>query len=275
LSSAGRIRDRAAGIRRRLRYGLRTPLETLEPPAVLAHGISGGDFATVGPEFAGYLVRLGGLRPTDRVLDVGCGAGRVALPLMNYLDGGSYEGMDVHPEAVNWCRQNLTARDSSFRFQAVPVRSEWFNPWGSEEPERFEFPFDDGEFDFAFGVSLFTHLLRPGTERYLAEIARVLKPSGRWLLTFFLIPPDGPPEPSPEWPAPPGWAGPASFQHRVDGCRLLDPDHPDRGIAHEEVWLLPAVASAGLSVRAVHRGFWPGRHGLSFQDIVIGERTGD
>jgi SAM-dependent methyltransferase len=265
-----RILDRAGRLRKSRRQP-QIPLDELEPPEVLAHGISGGDFRTVGREFAGYLVRIGGLRPTDRVLDVGCGAGRIAIPLLEYIDRGSYEGFDVHAEAVNWCRENLGSRNSAFRFQSVPVQSEWFNPWGSERAEQFRFPYSDAEFDFVFAVSLFTHLLRPASERYLTEIARVLKPGGRWFLTFFLIPEGGPPQPSPEWPPPPNWPGGMHFHHRRDGCRYLDPDHPERAVAHEEEWLWPAFAAAGLSQRGVHRGFWPGRHGLSFQDIVIGE----
>ena len=273
-SSVTRIREGAGRLGRLLRRrpDPQVPLEELQPPAVLTDAVSGGDFHAVGREFVEHLIRLGGLRPADRVLDVGCGTGRVAVPLVPYLDGGSYEGFDVHEEAVRWCAVNISSRAPAFRFQAVSVRNPWFNPWGTDTAEQFSFPYRDGEFDFVFAISLFTHLLRPATERYLAEIARVLRPGGRWLLTFFLIPEEGMPEPSPGWPPPAGWAGPLHFHHRCEGCRFMDPDHPERAVAHEERWLQPAIAAAGLSQRSLHRGFWPGRHGLSFQDILIGDR---
>jgi SAM-dependent methyltransferase len=262
----GRVGRRVRGRRQP-----QVPIEELEPPDVLSESVIGGDFRTVGREFADHLIRLGGLRRSDRVLDVGCGTGRIAVPLLDYLDRGSYEGFDVHEEAVRWCQDNITARNRAFVFRPVSVQSTWFNPWGEEKASDFSFPYPDSEFDFAFAVSLFTHLLGPATERYFSELARVLKPGGRWLLTFFLIAEDGQPQPSADWPAPPGWPGPPQFHQALNGCRILDPHHPERAVAHEEEWLRGALAGAGLSLRAVHRGYWPGRHGLSYQDILLGE----
>jgi SAM-dependent methyltransferase len=270
--AVSRIRMQAGRLGRRIgRRRPAVPLEDLQPPAVLVGAVTGGNFNAGGREFVEHLIRFGGLRPSDRVLDAGCGIGRIAMPLVPYLDDGSYEGFDVHQEAIRWCRDNITARAPHFRFKAVSVRSGWFNPWGKEAAEDLTFPYDDDEFDFAFAVSLFTHLLAPATERYLAEIARVLKPGGRWLLTFFLIPEEGHPEPSPEWPSPHDWPGAMRFNTEMNGCRLLDPQHPERAVAHEEAWLMPAIARSGLTLRTVHPGYWPGRHGLSFQDMLLGD----
>ena len=49
-------------------------------------------------------IDLGGLKPEHRVLDIGSGIGRVAIPLTEYLnEKGSYEGFDVVELGVNWC----------------------------------------------------------------------------------------------------------------------------------------------------------------------------
>lgn len=49
-----------------------------------------------GEQFLQYFIELGGLKPSDRVLDVGCGIGRLAIPLTQYLDArGGYAGLDI------------------------------------------------------------------------------------------------------------------------------------------------------------------------------------
>src|SRR5271169_1165176 len=68
---------------------------TLSPPRRLAVQVP-GDFVSVGREFLAYFRNLGYLRPDQRVLDVLCGPGRMAIPLTGYLSAqGSYEGVDT------------------------------------------------------------------------------------------------------------------------------------------------------------------------------------
>jgi hypothetical protein len=45
----------------------------------------GGDFNQVGEEYLRYFVELGGLHPHARVLSIGCGVGRMVVPLTRYL----------------------------------------------------------------------------------------------------------------------------------------------------------------------------------------------
>src|ERR1700722_15210211 len=77
----------------------------LLPPSELQEWVGLGGpavFKATGNEFLGYLVDLCGLQPGDAVLDVGCGSGRMALPLTGYLNReGRYAGFDVAPEAIS------------------------------------------------------------------------------------------------------------------------------------------------------------------------------
>ena len=63
--------------------------------------LRGRDFNQVDEEYLRYFVELGGLRSHERVLDVGCGIDRPAVPLTRYLgDRGSYEGLDVFLKGI-------------------------------------------------------------------------------------------------------------------------------------------------------------------------------
>jgi len=66
--------------------GKRNPLI---PPRHLIF-IGDGDYENTGKEFLHYFVKLAGLKPDDKVLDIGCGIGRMAVPLTS-----------VHPQKVN------------------------------------------------------------------------------------------------------------------------------------------------------------------------------
>jgi SAM-dependent methyltransferase len=147
-----------------------------------------GDFHAIGREFLGHFVNLAQLHRDERVLDLGCGMGRMARPLTRYLSAaGQYWGLDVGKPAIAWCQAHLTSAHPNFHFQHLDERSGLYNPEGRLLPKELRLPFPDGVFDFVFLTSVFTHLLPDAAERYLAEVDRVLKPDGRCLATFFLV----------------------------------------------------------------------------------------
>jgi SAM-dependent methyltransferase len=229
--------------------------DPLVPPRRLDF-VGHSDFRATGDEFLCHFVELGGLRPDERVLDIGCGIGRMARPLAVYLaPEGGYEGFDIVPEGIAWCQGRYPA---NFTFRRLDVHNARFHPAGREAAERASFPYEDAAFDFAFATSVFTHLRPEAADRYLAETARVLRAGGRALLTFFLA----------EQPV-------GDHVHRVGPALAVDPDVPEEAIAYPEAWVRERAAAHGLGVREpVHRGTWTGaREGRSFQDIVVLERS--
>jgi len=64
-----------------------------------------------------------------RVLDIGCGSGRVAVPLTGYLCAGFYEGFDVDAEMIAWCRREIGARYTAFGFEVIDVTNTHLQPW--------------------------------------------------------------------------------------------------------------------------------------------------
>ena len=122
------------------------------------------------------------------MLDVGCGVGRVAVGLTAYLSpAGRYEGFDIVPEEVAWCRDHITPAFPQFTFQVADVRNDAYNPEGITRAGEYRFPYDDRTFDVVILASVFTHLLDEDAAHYLAEVARVLKPRGRVAASFYLL----------------------------------------------------------------------------------------
>jgi SAM-dependent methyltransferase len=211
------------------------------PPRALRARVP-GDFFAVGREFGHYLVDLGGLRPGDRVLDVGFRVGRLAIPLASYLGPEArYDGVDDWPEAVAWSRRVLTARHPNFQFHQVAMVEGTGAPGRPPPPEVL--PFGDGAFDFVLFVSI-NHLTPEHFDFYLRESARLLAAGGTYFGTWYLADRLG--------GSPPGTPGPGACGEETARARL---------------------GALGLGVEAVHRGGWDGhRPALSFQDVVIARK---
>lgn len=276
LSSAAKARAQLIyllkAVARYLRWmpadlGRRGGGDGLMPPRRLSF-VGRGDFERTGREYLSHFIELGGLQPGDRVLDMGCGIGRMAIPLVGYLDeSGSYAGFDVGRAMIRWCRREITARRPDFEFTWAPVYNQKYNPFGSISAAEFRFPYEDGSFDFVFATSLFTHLVRAETEHYLRETARVLRPGGTCLLTFFLLDQHAEEEMA---------AGRASFdfRHPIEGGFTTDPGQPEEAIAFQAEDLRAMLDAVGLKVQEPIRfGLWsnhPG--GPAGQDTVIARR---
>jgi SAM-dependent methyltransferase len=223
-----------------------------------------GDFKAIGTEFLRAFVELGGLEPDHHVLDVGCGIGRMAVPLTGYLSAaGHYEGFDIVADGIEWCNENIAARHPQFGFRLVDLFNKRYNPGGSIQPREFVFPYADSSFDFGFATSVFTHMLPEDVEHYLDEIDRVLRPGGRTLVTFFLLNDES------QGLIAAGRSR-LTFAHELGVCRVQRKDIPEAVVAYPEELVTRLFEQRGFEPTEVHHGGWCGRETFtSQQDIVV------
>jgi ubiquinone/menaquinone biosynthesis C-methylase UbiE len=112
------------------------------------------------------------IKKFDRILDLGCGNGRLRKFLATDLvRDGDYFGLDVSDELLKIARERY-------------VKDHFFKGDFSQE-----LPFGDENFDFVISIAAFHHLLNKKDQlNFLAECRRILKPGGKIFLTTWILP---------------------------------------------------------------------------------------
>lgn len=235
--------------------------ESLVPSGDLASYVGSGcdveNFKIAGQATVKRLVHVGGLHPGDKVLEVGCGIGRVAIPLTQYLREGSYEGFDIVRHGIEWCRQNITTEYPKFRFQWSDIYNKTYNPAGKQQAAQYRFPYSDGCFDFVFLTSVFTHMLPADLQHYLAEIRRVLKRGGTCFITAFLI----------DKEARRNMGTSKRKFAEVGGYWTINPRSHEDGVGYDQALFIGWLTAQCLAVKYVEYGRWWEKENT--QDIVV------
>jgi SAM-dependent methyltransferase len=245
-------------------YGLPADLVP-RPPDGAIHFIGGGFQQAF--EFVEHFVARGGLKPDMDVLDVGCGVGRMAVPLAHLLEPSArYCGFDVARDCVEWATEAIGRRFPRFEFRHVDVQNGAYNPHGKLRSVDFPFPYANESFDFAFLTSVFTHLRAAEIRHYLAEIRRVLRPRGRCLFTCFSV--DAEAVSLLE-----SGRGTTRLVHEIDEGFTSDPEVPESAIGFPQRAFERWIEEARLRLAGRFEGAWCGRPKYtSYQDVFVVER---
>lgn len=228
-----------------------------------------GTFLDVGKHLVHHFKTLIGLEPQWRVLEVGCGCGRIARQLTDTLGRtGSYDGIDVMRSHLGWCANEISTRFANFHFWHANVYNSSYNPSSQIEATEYSFPFDDGFFDFVFLASVFTHMLPDDVEHYMAEISRVLRPGGRTLITYFLLNESS-------RAAIAAKTVTASFVPSDSTAYWLsNPSIPEQVVALDEDLVTQQHERHALRIDGMYYGSWTRREGAaSMQDMIVATRA--
>lgn len=146
--------------------------------------VSYAEWAHVAGIFQTLIYQNLGKKTGNRILDIGCGTGLLAIASEPFVsDGGLYTGIDVMEADINFCRRHYPS--PPFRF----IHFDLANPTyaAGQDPESKPWPMDDESVDMVTALSVWTHLAEQQASYYFKEIARVLRPGGKAIISFFYL----------------------------------------------------------------------------------------
>ena len=237
--------------------------DKLAPPKGMVF-IGSGDFIKQGEHLSELVIQYAQLKPNGKILDVGCGIGRLAVPLTKYLNkDGIYVGFDIVEFGINWCKKNITSKYPNFHFLFVDLKNDLYNLSTNKEAKDFEFPYPKDYFDTVVLTSVFTHMMPLDVKQYLKQIFLVLKSGGKCLATFFIINEEVKRNMNEK-------KSNFVFSHSYDGYYLMDSSVKEANVAFDEEYLRTMIKDCGLSIESIYYGSWScKKEALDFQDVIV------
>jgi len=120
------------------------------------------------------VVEMAGIKPGDKVLDVGCGTGDLTLTARTRAGAsGSADGIDASPEMIGLAQKKAQRSGSDAVFELGLIE---------------KLPYPDTTFDVVISRLMIHHLPGDLKRQGFKEIYRVLKPGGHVFITDFKPP---------------------------------------------------------------------------------------
>jgi SAM-dependent methyltransferase len=246
--------------------------------------VGGSDPEAVGDACVGILARYLTMNKTSRLLDFGCGVGRVLLSVLkNRPELGSITGFDIMPQVIRFCDERIAPAFPNSAFRLIQGRNDHYDQFidaaGTIAPQSHDALRDEfsAAFTGAYAFSVFTHVEQADFGNLLGLVGALLEPGGELLFTCFLLTP---------------YSRQAIEQHatlfpfgdtayEADGGIFIGNRHDRLGFIAFNLSLVEQIVhNAGLVVTHVEHGSWTGAgFSGSLQDVVVcrrpRERVGD
>jgi ubiquinone/menaquinone biosynthesis C-methylase UbiE len=225
-------------------------------------------YFNLGKEQAEKITQWLSIKPEDKILDLGCGCGRIAIHFLNYLsEQGKYIGIDIDKDFISYCSNNISMLDDNFQFHFIDVYNGAYGREGKLKADEVILPVESESMDVVILWSLFTHMNLTDIESYLKEVYRVLKKGGRFIASLNLYNKFVENQMKMN-------KSQLDIKYRVDeNSYTVFEEVPEWGFAHNEDKVKELCLESGFYIKEIKYGIWHCKE-LSgeFHDCIIGEK---
>ena len=246
--------------------------------------VGGSDPEAVGNACRGILDRYLTINAGSRLLDFGCGIGRVLLSVLNHTPTvGRVTGFDIMPQVINFCDEHIASAFPQTSFEVIQGSNDHYDQFVSaagvtvaKNREQLQSTYGS-TFTGAYAFSVFTHVEMSDFRSLLELVGGLLEPGGEFLFTSFLLTPysrQAIEQRSGLFPF-----GETAFEG--NGSVFIGNVSDRLGfIAFDMALVEQVVFDAGLVITHVEHGAWTGSgFSPSLQDVIVcrkpRERTGE